>query len=203
MRLPQFPADSRSLAESGARLQSTDYYRLTVVSNPALSPTRAGSRRRHDRSSRTRTGAHNEIWMAPGRRAAPAFRYTSPSTEASSRKLVADGSLLAFSSKREGRTNDICSCGRPAPGGEAFQIKGVHAMPVFSRTAKAGVRLARRGAGQSEEGAVAKPRLTDCITRGPDPKRFDAAFYTSIPIVADERGYLPPRETAGRATSTS
>src|SRR5207245_11663328 len=33
------------------------------------------------------------------------------------------------------------------------------------------------------------------ITHAPDPKRFDGRVYTSIPVVADERGYLPPRET--------
>src|SRR5436190_23680624 len=38
-------------------------------------------------------------------------------------------------------------------------------------------------------------RSPTAITRGPDPKRFDGRVYTSIPIVADERGYLPPRET--------
>src|SRR5919198_1258625 len=33
------------------------------------------------------------------------------------------------------------------------------------------------------------------ITRGPDLKRFDGRVYTSLPIVEDERGLVPPRET--------
>src|SRR5206468_12089737 len=40
------------------------------------------------------------------------------------------------------------------------------------------------------------PRVSPtAIPRGPDLKRFDGRVYTSIPIVGDERGYLPPRET--------
>src|SRR5207237_1369991 len=39
------------------------------------------------------------------------------------------------------------------------------------------------------------PAAPTAITRGADPKRFDGRVYTSIPIVGDERGYLPPRET--------
>jgi len=33
------------------------------------------------------------------------------------------------------------------------------------------------------------------ITRGADPKRFDGRVLHLDPIVGDERGYLPPRET--------
>src|SRR5919197_1835575 len=33
------------------------------------------------------------------------------------------------------------------------------------------------------------------ITRGPDLKRFDGRVYTSLPIVEDERGLVPPPET--------
>jgi len=176
--------------------QSTDYYRLTVVSNPALSPD--GKRVAfvvttvvEDKDRR-----HNEIWMAAADGSSPAFRYTSPSTEATNPTWMSDGSILAFSSKREGGDDDIWFIRTTAPGGEAFQIKGVHAMPVFS---PAGLSLVYSWRGEDPDSLkndTSRNRVSPtAITRGPDPKRFDGRVYTSIPIVADERGYLSPRET--------
>src|SRR5437016_13326958 len=112
--------------------QPPDYYRLNVVSNPALAPD--GRRVAFVLTTvvEDKDRRHTEIWMAPADGSAPAFRYTSPSTEASSPRWSPDGSLLAFSSKREGSDDDIWFLRTSAPGGEAFQIKGVPAMPVFS-----------------------------------------------------------------------
>src|SRR5256885_13422984 len=78
-----------------------------------------------------------EIWRAPADGSGeagggPAFRYTRPSTGASNPNWAPDGSLLAFSSKREGSDDDIWFLRTAAPGGEAFQIKGGDPMPVFS-----------------------------------------------------------------------
>ena len=175
--------------------QSTDYYRLTAVSNPALSPD--GKRVAfvvttvvEDKDRR-----HNEIWMAAADGSSSPFRFTSPSTEASNPNWAPDGSMLAFSSRREGSDDDIWFIRTTAPGGEAFQIKGVHAMPIFSRD---GQWLAYTWRGEDPDSLKRdawRQRVSPtAITRGPDPKRFDGRVYTSIPIVADERGYLPPRE---------
>jgi len=139
---------------------------------------------------------HTEIWMAPADGSAPAFRYTSPSTEASSPRWSPDGSLLAFSSKREGSDDDIWFLRTSAPGGEAFQIKGVHAMPVFSADGRWLAYAWRGDEPDSMKKETWRTRVSpSAITHGPDPKRFDGRVYTSIPVVADERGYLPPRET--------
>ncbi|HEY7192570.1 MAG TPA: S9 family peptidase [Gemmatimonadales bacterium] len=175
--------------------QSTDYYRLTAVSNPALSPD--GKRVAfvvttvvEDKDRR-----HNEIWMAAADGSSLPFRFTSPSTEASNPNWAPDGSMLALSSRREGSDDDIWFIRTTAPGGEAFQIKGVHAMPIFSRD---GQWLAYSWRGEEPDSMKKdawRQRVSPtAITRGPDPKRFDGRIYTSIPIVADERGYLPPRE---------
>jgi dipeptidyl aminopeptidase/acylaminoacyl peptidase len=176
--------------------QSTDYYRLTVVSDPALAPD--GKRVAfvvttvvEDKDRR-----HNEIWMANADGSAAPFRYTSPSTEATNPTWSPDGSLLAFSSRREGSDDDVWFLRTSAPGGEAFQIKGVHAMPVFSRD---GRQLLYSWRGEEPDSLKKEPWRTrvspSAITRGADPKRFDGRVYTSIPIVGDERGFLPPRET--------
>jgi dipeptidyl aminopeptidase/acylaminoacyl peptidase len=176
--------------------QATDYYNLNVVSSPALSPD--GRRIAFVLTTvvEDKDRRHNEIWMAPADGSSPPFRYTSPSTEASNPSWSPDGSLLAFSSKREGSDDDIWFLRTAAPGGEAFQIAGVHAMPVFSRD---GQWLAYTWRGEEPDSMKKEAWRTrvspTAVTRGPDPKRFDGRVYTSIPIVADERGYLPPRET--------
>ncbi len=185
-----------TLASQQRPWQSTDYYRLTVVSSPALSPDARRVAFVVTTVVEDKDRRHNEIWMAPADGSAPAFRYTSPSTEASNPNWSPDGSLLAFSSKREGSDDDIWFLRTAAPGGEAFQIKGVHAMPVFSRD---GQWLAYTWRGEEPDSLKKETWRTrvspTAITRGPDPKRFDGRVYTSIPIVGDERGYLPPRET--------
>jgi len=112
--------------------QSTDYYRLTVVSSPALSPDARRVAFVVTTVVEDKDRRHNEIWMAPadgsgGAGGGPAFRYTSPSTEATNPNWSPDGSLLAFSSKREGSDDDIWFLRTAAPGGEAFQaVAGLH-----------------------------------------------------------------------------
>jgi dipeptidyl aminopeptidase/acylaminoacyl peptidase len=176
--------------------QPTDYYKLTVVSDPKLSPDGRRVSFVVTTVVEEKDRRHNEIWMAPIDGSAPAFRYTSPATEATNPNWSPDGSLLAFSSKREGSDDDVWFLRTTAPGGEAFQIKGVHAMPAFSRDGKWLLYAWRGEESDSLKKETWRTRVSPrAITRGPDPKRFDGRVYTSIPIVGDERGFLPPRET--------
>jgi dipeptidyl aminopeptidase/acylaminoacyl peptidase len=176
--------------------QSTDYYRLTVVADPKVSPDGRRVAFVVTTVVEDKDRRHSEIWLAPTDGATPAFRYTSPTTEASNPNWSPDGGLLAFSSKREGSDDDIWFLRTSAPGGEAFQIKGVHAMPVFSRDGKWLLYAWRGEEPDSLKKETWRTRVSPAaITRGPDPKRFDGRVYTSIPIVGDERGLLAPRET--------
>ena len=176
--------------------QATDYYRLTVVSNPKLSPDGRRVAFVVTTVVEDKDRRHNEIWMASADGSAAPFRYTSPSTEATNPAWSPDGSLLAFSSKREGSEDDVWFLRTSAPGGEAFQIKGVHAMPAFSRDGQWLLYSWRGDEPDSVKKETWRNRVSpSAITRGADPKRFDGRVYTSIPIVGDERGLLPPRET--------
>src|SRR5512145_1046177 len=176
--------------------QATDYYRLTVVTNPKLSPDGRRIAFVVTTVVEDKDRRHNEIWVAPTDGSGTPFRYTSPSTEASSPSWSPDGSLLAFTSRREGSEDDVWFLRTTAPGGEAFQIKGVHALPQFSRDGKWLLYEWRGEEPDSLKKETWRNRVSPtAITRGPDPKRFDGRVYTSIPVVGDERGYLPPRET--------
>lgn len=183
-------------AQQARPWQATDYYRLTVVSDPELAPDGRRIAFVVTTVVEDKDRRHNEIWMASADGSAAPFRYTSPSTEATNPTWSPDGSLLAFSSRREGSEDDVWFLRTSAPGGEAFQIKGVHALPVFSRD---GQWLLYSWRGEEPDSLKKEPwrnRVSpSAITRGPDPKRFDGRVYTSIPIVGDERGYLAPRET--------
>jgi dipeptidyl aminopeptidase/acylaminoacyl peptidase len=176
--------------------QSTDYYKLTFVGDPQLAPDGRRVAFTVTTVVEDKDRRHSEIWMASSDGSAAPFRYTNPTTEASSPVWSPDGSLLAFTSRREGAEDDVWFLRTGAPGGEAYQIKGVKASPVFSPDSRQ-ILFSWRGAEpDSLKQQTWRSRVSPtAITRGPDPKRFDGRLYTSLPFKADERGYLPPRET--------
>src|SRR2546422_11696065 len=80
--------------------QSTDYYRLTVVSSPALSPDARRVAFVVPTVVEDKDRRHNEIWMAPadgsgGAGGGPAARYPRPPAESSNPPRSAGGSLLS------------------------------------------------------------------------------------------------------------
>src|SRR5438445_533122 len=166
-------------------------------------PSRRTRRRRGGRAAFTVTTVvegkdrrHTEIWMAPTDGSALLYRFTSPSFEAGGPTWSPDGSLIAFTSHREGADDDVWFLRTGPFGGEAYQVTGVHALPAFSPD---GRQLLYAWRGKDSDSLKQQPwreRVSPiAVTRGTDPKRFDGRVYTSLPFLADERGLIPPRET--------
>ncbi|MBI2404102.1 MAG: S9 family peptidase [Gemmatimonadetes bacterium] len=176
-------------------ISSTDYYRLISVSDPAISPSGAAVAFTVTTVVEDQDRRHREIWLAPTDGATPPYRLTSLSTEASSPTWSPDGSLLAFSSRRDSSgvedEDGVWFLRTGAMGGEAFRIRGVHAMPVWSKDGK---WIAYLWAGEIPDSVRKNPRrgwvAPDAISRAPDPKRFDGRVITHIPYQADGRGFL-------------
>jgi dipeptidyl aminopeptidase/acylaminoacyl peptidase len=189
-------AQDAGTAASPRPWRATDYYKLSDVAGVTMAPDG-----RHVAFTVTtvvedKDRRHTEIWLARTDGGAVPSRFTSPVAEAAAPVWSPDGSVLAFTSRREGSSDNIWFLRTQAPGGEAFQIPGVKASPVFSPD---GRTILFAWGGEEPESLKAqswRSRVSPkAITRGPDPKRFDGRLYTSIPFKADERGYLPPRET--------
>ncbi|HYT83858.1 MAG TPA: S9 family peptidase [Gemmatimonadales bacterium] len=184
------------LGQQARPWQATDYYQLTFVADPQLSPDGRRVAFTVTTVVEDKDRRHSEIWMAAIDGSTAPFRYTSSTTEASNPAWSPDGSLLAFTSRREGAEDDVWFLRTGAPGGEASQIKGVKAMPRFSRDGQWLLFSWRGAEPDSLKQQTWRNRVSPAaITRGPDPKRFDGRLYTSLPFKGDERGYLPPRET--------
>src|SRR5213594_3252196 len=181
-------------------LQATDYYKLVVVANPALSPDGRRVAFAVTTVVEDKDKRHSEIWMASADGSGKPYRYTSPATEASSPRWSPDGSLLAFTSKREGADDDAWFLRTGAPGGEAFQIAGVHALPVFSPD---GRQLLYEWRGPEPDSLKQQPWRERVSPAGPIPSGSTGACTRLSPSSQTNGVSSPLGRHGGRGTSTS
>jgi dipeptidyl aminopeptidase/acylaminoacyl peptidase len=188
-------------AQQGRAFTPNDWYRVTNVSNPAVSPDGRFVAFTVTTVVTTDNKRHSEIWVAGAEGGAPA-RYTSPSVESSNPRWSPDGRLLLFTSTRSGTRGRTFALRMDRPGGEAFEYDSI---PEGSVTADRKVLVwgesvpedtARRAddpytkmksEARPPHGAVTKPL---------DPARFDGRHYVEWPIKANGRGFLANRRDA-------
>ena len=183
--------------------QLADWYRLTTLSAPAMSP--AG-----DRVAVTVTTVkeadnkrHTEVWVVPTAGGQPR-RFTSPSTESSAPRWSPDGKYLFFTSLRSGTKGSTWAIRMDQPSGEAEQLEqypqgstptdrrfAIWADTDHAPTPDSAKRKDDRFAAMQP---MARPPY-GAITMPADPTRFDGRQVTDMRYKSNDRGFLPgPRE---------
>lgn len=188
-------------AQQPRAMQLSDWYRVTQVSQPAMSPDG-----RHVAMTVTTVPGgenkrHQEVWVVPTAGGEPQ-RYTSPSTESSNPRFTPDGKYLLFNSTRPGGKGNTWVLRMDAPGGEATQMETIPsgsmptsgAFAIFTGPARGDTAAARTGDPYARMQANARPPF-GAITRPTDPARFDGRHYVETPIKSNGRDYIAnPRD---------
>ena len=205
----QPPATTSSAASSstGAATRRAfapaDWYKVTTVASPAVSPDGKLVAFTVTTVRESENKRHNEVWVVPTGGGEPT-RYTSPSTESSNPRFSPDGKYLLFSSTRPGSRARTWALRMDQPGGEAMEMTdypngsvprdksfAVWSEPVTPDSSADSTRKRDAWTGMQP---IARPPY-GAITQPVDPKRFDGRHISEMRYKANGQGFLPgPRE---------
>ncbi|MEX2471685.1 MAG: S9 family peptidase [Gemmatimonadota bacterium] len=178
--------------------EPSDWYHLTTLSSPALSPDGSMVAFTVMTVVESENRRHREVWIAPTDGGEP-YRATTPGVESSDPEWSHDGSLLFFESDREGGSGDRWAIrvdgSRP---GEAFQLES---WPEGSVPAEGSFAVFTRGTDEDddeEEGtdpyadmpATARPPFGG-VTEPLDPARFDGRHIVDLGYKRNGPGFVP------------
>ena len=187
-----------------------DWYRLTNVSAPAMSPDGGRVAFTVQTVNEKDNKYHREIWVvsttcaAASRAACEPVRYTSPGTESSNPRWSPDGRYLLFTSQRQGGRGSTWMLRMDQPGGEAFQddkypragsTPANGAFSVWTEGDSLPSDSARRANDPfSKMQPMARPPY-GAITKPTDPTRFDGRHVHDMRYKSNNQGFVPgPRE---------
>jgi dipeptidyl aminopeptidase/acylaminoacyl peptidase len=202
-------------AQQGRAFQPADWYRVTNVSSPALSPDGRLVAFTVTTVEEAENERHSEVWIVPAAGGDP-VRYTSPSTESSNPRWSHDGKYLFFNSQRQGGRGSTWALRMDAPGGEAFQLENypngslpknaafaVYTAPADDDDADE-EEADEEGEGRGGRGnddpfarmqATARPPFGS-ITKPADPRRFDGRHIVDTGYKSNGRGFVANRREA-------
>jgi dipeptidyl aminopeptidase/acylaminoacyl peptidase len=186
-------------ATSRRAFQLADWYRLTTLSGPAMSP--AG-----DRVAVTVTTVreaenkrHSEVWVVPTAGGEPQ-RFTSPGTESSAPRWSSDGKYLFFTSSRPGGKGNTWAIRMDQPGGEATQIEKYphgstprdHRFAVWADADSAPAPDSTKAKDDpfAKMPPMARPPY-GAVTKPASPSRFDGKQVVDMRYKSNDRGYVP------------
>jgi dipeptidyl aminopeptidase/acylaminoacyl peptidase len=192
-----------SLAHSQARrpFAPADWYRLTTLSQPAMSPDGRLVAFTVTTVKEAENRRHQEVWVIPVSGGQPQ-RYTSPGYESSNPRWSPDGTWLLFNSTRQGSRARVWGLRMDQPGGEAVEMDSMPSgsMPdsrrfeVVSEPLSADTARERNADPWAQMPAMARPPF-GAITRPLDPKRYDGRHVFDMRYKANGQGFVPgPRE---------
>jgi dipeptidyl aminopeptidase/acylaminoacyl peptidase len=191
-------------AQQGAPRAFTpaDWYKLTTVSSPAVSPDGKRIAFTVTTVRESENKRHSEIWVVSPEGGAPA-RFTSPGTESSNPRFSPDGKLLLFTSQRAGGKGRTWALHMDQPGGEAFEVDDFPrgeptrdgSFAVWSDTSAGAQVDSTVKDPWSAMQAMARPPYA-AITRPVDPKRFDGRHITDMVSKVNGMGFVPGRRVA-------
>jgi dipeptidyl aminopeptidase/acylaminoacyl peptidase len=207
--LPALPLSAQdSESTTGRAFTPEDWYRLTRVSSPAISPD--GSRVAFTVTTvdEDDNRLHSEVWMVDADGGEP-VRLTSPGTESSRPRWSEDGVYLFFSSQRDGgqgRTWVLRMDGTRM--GEAFQMEEERrgsepedgSFVVWTQGGEDDEEEAE-GDGAEQEAQedpyrrmqpMARPPMGS-LTRPVNPGRFDGRHIVDYPYKRNGAGFTPNR----------
>jgi dipeptidyl aminopeptidase/acylaminoacyl peptidase len=159
-----------------------DYYRIESADEPAISPDGrlvAFTRRAVDEEGNRR---RSELWLARVSGEEKARRISASGFDASGARFSPDGKWLTFSSRRDSEDSSVWFL-RTDAFGEAFQVKGVEEMPVFSPDGKHLAYVRKT----PPEAAPAEPSDRERKIE----ERFAGKMYDWLQFRFDGKGYLP------------
>ncbi len=217
--LPAAAQEAGAAKGSGRAFTPADWYRVTNLSSPAMSPDGRWVAFTVTTVKEEENKRHSEVWMVAAAGGEP-VRLTSPGTESSNPRWSPDGAYLVFTSRREGGEGSTWFLRMDqAATGEAFQRDDWHdgslpadgSFAVWTEGGEGGgspfgppapeEQGARRERGDStpDPWATMKPMARPpfgSITKPLSARRFDGMQVLDFPYKANGRGFLPNRREA-------
>ncbi|MEO8449442.1 MAG: S9 family peptidase [Gemmatimonadota bacterium] len=188
----------------GRAFTPKDWYRLTTLAGPAVSPDGKWVAVTVTTVKEAENRRHSEIWLSSVDGGDP-IRLTSPSVESSNARWSPDGRLLLFTSSRPGSKARIWALRMDRPSGEAFEVDSLP-MGSYSTDGRV-VAWADSLDGPARDSTakdayekmqpMARPPFA-AITKPVDPARFDGRQITDMVYKVNGQGFVPSLREARR-----
>ena len=181
-----------------------DWYRLTTLSSPALSPDGELVAFTVTTVRESENERHSEVWVVPADGGDP-VRYTSPGTESSNPRWSPDGRYLLFTSRREGGEGSTWALRMDRPSGEAVQVEGYpqgsvpRSMEFVVFTDDEDDEEDADSTAVDDPFEKMKPMARppyEAVTKPVDPRRFDGMQIVDFPYKRNGQGFTPNRREA-------
>jgi len=155
-----------------------DWYKLTSVSTPALSPDGNKVAITVTTVREAENRRHSEVWVVSTQGDPAPTRYTSPGFESSNPRFSDDGKLLYFTSQRPGGRGTNWALRMDQPSGEAFQPTGTpqiragsspsdNSFSIVTEGGRGGFGGRGGGGGRGGRGGAPDSSATDSMTNDP------------------------------------